>query len=513
MIGRARSLVGRDPLLAATFALLWCFALIPIWWPRFLPLLDLPDHLAAIAVWNRYHDPSWHYDKFYNLNLLPVPYWGYFFPVHLLSYVMPIEVANKVYLSAYALALPVGVALVGKRMGRSPWLAVFAFPLVFNFNFSLGFVTFCGGLAVLFYAIYALDSFLEKPARGSAIAVGLLSLLLYFMHILPWMFFGLSAIVLLFSHGWHPRRMAVAAGVMLPSLLIALYGFHAASGATAVRGGPLKFDARFDTALVNLQQLPTSILTATGGDMAYRIMLGLCALWLILLLTARTDGRDSAAGEHGFAYRLELIAGLAAIMPFILPVHMFKPVDLWMIGGRFVSVAALFAVLLPHGALEGRRKLLLVPAIALALYYPQQLGKAWHRFDQRASSVRRLLATVPRGSSTLTLIIGDGTDPDVEKQTVPYLQFHAYAHLYAGGFDPWSLSTGFPMIARPDAALPAPVWKHPETFHLEVQGVHYDYLLTKGETWDYSMFGPNDAGLAPLIDQDGDWRLYRIRHP
>jgi len=53
----------------------------------------------------------------------------------------------------------------------------------------------------------------------------------------------------------------------------------------------------------------------------------------------------------------------------------------------------------------------------------------------------------------------------------------------------------------------------PETFHLEVQGIHYDYLLTKGETWEYSMFGPNDAGIAPLIDQDGDWRLYRIKHP
>lgn len=343
-------------------------------------------------------------------------------------------------------------------------------------------------------------------------AVGLLTLLLYFMHILPWMFFGLAAAVLLASHGWHPRRMLAAAALMAPSLAVALYGFHAARGMTAVNAGPLKFDARFDTALINLQQLPTSIVTATGSDMAYRIMLAMCALWLVVLATARTDGRDSEAGAHGFAYRLEIIAGLAALMPFVLPVHMFKPVDLWMIGGRFVSVAALFAVLLPHGPIAGRRKLILVPAIALALYYPHALGRAWHRFDQRASSVRRLMANVPRGASTLTLVVGDGTDPDVEKQTVPYLQFHAYAQLLGGGFDPWSLSTGFPMVTRGETALPAPVWKHPETFHLEVQGVHYDYLLTKNEAWDYSMFGPNDAGLAPLLQVDGEWRLYRIKH-
>lgn len=484
-----------------------------IWWPRCLPLLDLPDHLAAIAIWHRYGDASWQYANYYKLNLLPVPYWGYFFPVHLLSYLMSIEVANKVYLSVYALALPVGVALFGRRMGRNPWLAVFAFPLVFNFNFSLGFVTFCAGLAVLFYALWALDRFLEQPTRARAIAVGLLSLLLYFMHILPWLFFGLAAIVLLFSHGWRPRRMGVAAALMLPSLLVALYGFHAARGLTAVAGGPLKLDGRFDNALTNLQQMPTSILTATGGDMSYRIMLALCLLWLAVLLTARTDERDSAAREHGFPYRLEVIAALAAVMPFILPVHLFKPVDLWMIGGRFFSVAALFGVLLPHGPLAGRRKLLLVPVIALALYYPYQLGKAWHRFDVRASSVRRLMANVARGSSTLTLVIGDGTDPDVDKQTVPYLQFHAYASLFGGGYDPWSLSTGFPMVPRPEAVKPAPVWKHPETFRFDVQGLHYDYILTRNETWDYSLFGPNDAGLAPLIQQDGDWRLYQIRHP
>jgi hypothetical protein len=505
-------LVERDPLLVCTFALLWSFALVPIWWPRFLPLLDLPDHLAAIAVWHRYGDASWQYAKYYDLNLLPVPYWGYFFPVHLLSYVFSIETANKLYLSAYALALPVGVALLARRMGRNPWLAVLAFPLVFNSNFSLGFVTFCGGLAVLFYAIWALDRFLERPTRAAAVAVALLTLLLYFMHVLPWLFFGLVSLVLLASHGWHPRRIAAAAALMAPSLLVALYGFRGARGSTAVNAGPLKLDARFESVLTNLKLLPTSLFTATGGDLVYRLMLALVLVWLALLVTARTDGRARAPAEHAFAWRLELIAALAAVMPFVLPTHLFKPVDLWLIGGRFVSVAALFAVILPRGRLAARRKLILVPAIALAIFYPCALARAWHRFDVRAASVRRLLADVPRGASTLTLVIGDGTDPDVEREAVPYLQFHAYAHLWSGGFDPWSLGTGFPMRTRKDTAKPAPIWKHPETFRLDAQGVAYDYLLTKNESWDHALIGPQNAAEAPLVGHDGDWRLYRVEH-
>lgn len=510
---RARRSASRDPLLVGTFALLWIFALIPIWAPRMLPLLDLPDHLAAIGVWHRFHDATWNYEHYYRLNLLPLPYWGYFFPVHLLSYVFSIETANKIYLSAYALALPIGVAWLAHRMGRSVWLSVFAFPIVFNYNLTLGFVTFCGGLAVLFFALAALDAYMEAPSRKRAIAVFVLTLVLYFFHVLPWLFFGLSAVVLLLSHGWHPRRIGIAAGLMLPSVAIAIYAFAASRGVTAVEAGPLKLDAHFDDAMNNLQTIPTSILTASATDMTYRVMLALFAVWMTLFITARTDANDSEARAHGFAYRLEILFALSALMIFVLPGHLFKPVDLWMIAGRFVTVTAIFAVLLPHGPLNGRRKLLLIPVVVLAAYYPTQLARAWRKFDNRAESVRRLMRLVPRGSNTLVLTVGDGSDVDIDKQALPYLQFHAYAQYFAGGYDPYALSTGFPMVERKENALPAPMWKHPETFRLEQQGVFYDYVLTRNETWPHALFGPDAAGQAPLVEVDGEWRLYKVKKP
>ena len=153
-VANTRSAVRREPLFVAAFAILWICALVPLWVPRFLPLLDMPDHLDAIAIWHRYHNDSWGYSKYYQLNLIPLPYWGYFLPVHLLSYLMPIEIANKVYLSAYALLLPVSTAVLARQMGRSHWLALFSFPLVFNMNFSYGFITFCAGLVVLSFALW-----------------------------------------------------------------------------------------------------------------------------------------------------------------------------------------------------------------------------------------------------------------------------------------------------------------------------------------------------------------------
>jgi hypothetical protein len=42
--------------------------------------------------------------------------------------------------------------------------------------------------------------------------------------------------------------------------------------------------------------------------------------------------------------------------------------------------------------------------------------------------------------------------------------------------------------------------------------VHYDYILTLAEMFDYSLYGPDDQGRAPLVGRDGEWRLYKVRH-
>ncbi len=509
-----RRQLGRDPALVSAFAILWAVALVPIWWPRFLTLMDLPQHLAAIGIWHRYGDPAWGYSNFYQLNRLPVPYWGYFFPVHLLSYVFPIEIANKLYLSAYAAALPVGVGLLARRMGRSPWLLVFAFPLVFNFNFAFGFITFCAGLAIYLFAVYALDLFLEQPTRRRAIAVALLGVAIYFTHLIIFFFFGLSVIVLFACYARRPRRLAAAAALLVPSLICAFIGAHAAhDGSTAYNPGPFEFDARFDKPLQSLQSAGTSLLAAWGGDGTYKVLLLLGGLWLAALLSARPD--DDEARGPGWPYRLEALFVLASLMPFVLPAHIFKPFDLWMIGGRFYVVIALFALLLPRGRFGGNRGFILALTFLLALYYPLKLAAAWKRFDGRASSVTRLMRHVQRGSSTLVLEVGDASDPDVGRESQPYTQFHAVAQLLAGGYDPWSLDIGFPMIPKPGVKLPAgPVWKHPESFDLERESQQFDFLLTRKEPRDYSLLaGPNDAGAAPLVDADGDWRLYRLHHP
>lgn len=516
----------------AVFAALWVTTLVPIWRPRFLPLLDLPNHLSAIAIWHRYADPSWGYQRFYNLNLLPLPYWGYFFPVHMLAYLMPIEVANKVYLSAYALALPAGGALLARQMGRSPWLCVFVFPLVFNMNFAFGFITFCAGMTLLLFALVVLDRFLQSPTRGRGLALFALTTFLYTTHVLPWLFFGVAALILLFchgqGHGLRPLRMLAAAAAMLPSVALGVFAFRAAQTAgTHVKPGELDYRASSEALTHGIEQAFHRVLATWPADLPYQIMLLLALCWVFAMSSGRSDVPPEAAREResmgggatsgGFRYRLELVLALACCAAVFLPMHLFKPVDLWMIGGRFVSVVVLFAVLLPRGPFvgegSGRRGLLLVPVVLLHVVYAYRLTTQWREFDRRAASVRRLAKRIPRGSSTLTLTLGELTDPSVDYQTVPYVQFHAYPQFFAGGFEPWVLNTGFPMVRKPGAGLPSPRWKQPQQFRYELHGRYYDYVLIRGEARDHQMFGPDDGPSAPLVAQDGEWRLYRIKDP
>lgn len=512
-VQRLWKLIARDPLFVAAFAILWLASLQPLWRPHWLPCLDLPNTLSAVALWHRYGDASWRYQEFYRLNLLPLPYWGYMLPVHLLAYVAPIEIANKLFLSAYALALPVGVALLARRMGRSHWLALFSFALLYNINFALGFVTFCTGVAVLPYALWALDRFLDGPTRGRAVALALVTLALYFSHVLPWLFFGLAAALLLSCHTKYPRRVVAAAALMLPSVLVAIYAFSAArDGSTAVHPGALRYEAMREPLLDILRWVPQSLTPVWPGNKAYYIVIALFAAWMTLLLTDRREA-PAPTGMAAIAhhYRLELLFALTALCVIFGPTHLYQPVDLWMIGTRFTPVAAMLGALMVRAPIVGWRRLVVGGVVAISTVQPVLLARSYVAFDKSAVHARRVIAHIPRGSSTLTLIYGDGRDPAVADHAVPYLMFHAYAQLQAGGYDPWAVGNGFPMVPRPGRALPAPPWKHPEMFDQRTMASAYDFILTFKELHDYAIFaGPDDASRFPLVAADGDWRLYKV---
>jgi hypothetical protein len=501
-----------DRMLVAALAAVWLSALLPIWIPRFLPLLDFPNHLGAMAILHRHGDPSWGYDKFYTLNLKPAPYWGHYFPVHVLAYLVPLEVANKIWISAVALALPLGTATLARQIGRSPWLALLVAPFVFSFCFAMGFLSFCGGLAVFPWAFYTLESFLDEPTVGRGVALALLACVLYLMHVMPWVVFGLGAGVILCSHGWRPKRMLVAAGCLLVSVALALSGLlQQQKWSTATTAAKVTHEGgwtmRFDTFRVAVRGLKDRWLVNLPHGWTTVMELVLLASLVALIVTALWARSEQ---QRGFRWRYEVVLVICLLLYFCLPQTLYTPLAWWYIAGRMTAFLAVVLALSPRGAIEGRRRLILIPALIISLAFPVVLAVHWYRFDTRTRGFARLMKTVPRGSSTLVLMLGHVDDPDADKNSLPFLEFHALAQVLGGGFDPWSQATplgGFPMSPIPEKTLPAPYYSRPQDFSFDRYGAYYDYILTRNERETHSTV--NDAR-AWLVGTDGPYRLYRV---
>ncbi len=498
---------GRSWMAWGLTAILVAVTLFSLWAPRFLPLLDLPNHLAFISVWARLEDPSWGYDRFYEYNRMPVPYWGYYYAARLLSYLLSVEAANKVVLSLYALALPASLAVFARRFDRDPRVALLAFPLIFNFSFGLGFLSFCCGLPLILFSLVAVDRAVERPSVLRLVLVFVSALATYFMHPLPWVMLGLCALVLVALRAGTIRRGLLVTAVLASSAAV--------SGACAilsqrtlkdVGGTSAGFSARYEGARALLTNLPDRI-AVTWPSQVDGVLLGLWGAVLVLLAGAYVLLRPVRGLRRG-DWIPEACLGVAIVAYAACPTHTYKPVWWWMVGPRLVTTIALFWLTLVPARL-GRRAsaLVFIGGLAGAIYIAA-LGARFLAFDSRARGIADVMSDVPRGSSTLFVQPQSDDDDAVDRWYDPYAQFHSYAQVLGGGFDPYMFHHGFPIRLRQGVTpLAAPHFFRQREFRFSTHARGYDFVVTRAELRDYAMFG-DAQGRARLVKQSGAFRLY-----
>lgn len=497
-----------DGWLVAAVAVSALATVAPIWIAKYLPLLDLPNHLAAVAIWHYHDDPNWDFARFYDLNLVPLPYWAHYYTVHLLTYVTrSVEVANKIFLTAYALALPAGAWALGRRFGRSPWLALFAFPLVWNFNLGDGFIAYCAGFAAVPVALVVVDRHATAPTWQRALAVAAVGTSIYFFHLLAYVLFLVCAgmVVLAQRRAFAPRLLAARA---LPVVSCAGIGawalqhansmnFHRVTGA----GRDLIYDAVSD----RLAQMPDRLINFLPGRVDELVVIVAGACWLALAVTAARIIDDDARAQPPHLWGPELCFVAALALYLLSPRSMQRPFYWHMINGRFVVAVALFGVLTLRGPIAGRRRLLMAPLVAATVIYMVSLCGAFREFNRHAAGFDEVVAQIPRGKQVLTLVLRPMGDSTVNVSA--FNQWPSYVQLRHGGYNFYNFAEGFPLVYR--VHLPAPPWSHTDQFDWNADAAPYDYFLTFREGWEYSpMKQPLVEGKVSLVAERGAWRLY-----
>jgi len=211
------------PWWTAIFVVLSVAAIYPIWRSRHPPIQDLPQHLAAISVLKNYPDLG--LGQYFELHLLRTQYLAYYLVAQGLSYITGVTLANKILLCIAIIALPLSIVALLRSLGRDPRLAVFAFGLTYNAHLVLGFFNFLAALPLVFFGLAAAVRLREKHTLKRQVVLGILLLVCFYMHVVPFAFLGLGAVAVLIGddlkrtvqRGYSFIPVTIAAGAWLAS--------------------------------------------------------------------------------------------------------------------------------------------------------------------------------------------------------------------------------------------------------------------------------------------------------
>lgn len=163
---------------------------------RLFPFTDLPNHLAAATIHRYYGEEGNRFREFFSLDLFLKPN-----VFHLLFCSFPlfpsVEFANRIYLSLYAGALPLSLLFLIRRFRGDPWFSLIAFPLLYNYSASWGFMGFLFALPIMLVSFALMSDLSERGGAGNGLFLALLLILLFFVHALAALFALLLFIVML----------------------------------------------------------------------------------------------------------------------------------------------------------------------------------------------------------------------------------------------------------------------------------------------------------------------------
>lgn len=539
------SATAPTPVFARIDALRWAWAaalaagIAPLWFTSALPLVDLPQHLHLISVLHRLDDPTTLYPRLFEARGELTPYLGYYYAVSLLHWLLPLEIANKVFLSAYLMGMPLGMAFLLRSLQRPTWPALLSLPFAYGDSFAWGFVNYCSALPLTFVAAGCFArAIADAPRRrrwAAMLAVSLVAVLLFHVQAFAYLALALPFLLLTtrapedrrrprpgdsrLDSVLRPRLLALVAVIPGAALSVAWFGGRLGEPVEIAPGEPWKAwgppfspqNLAWKSTEQNWHELPRVLANMLwdGSDRYALYAVALIAAAAVAVAgLSRLRGDAAAAPTSGPIERWRM-AGLAAIA---LALYFLLPFDVrgyvYYLNTRYAHLAApLLLASIPM--LRGRAaRPLAFAAAASSLVLAIPLAAAFHAFGRESAPLRRLTASAGERPMVMGLIF----DPSSRVIRHPvFLHSAAVIARERGG------ATNFSFASTPHSpvryrGLPPPTFPsewNPRAFSMTAHGHAYDLFLVRGQHPARVFGGALNAGELALAGEDGGFFLLR----
>ena len=499
-----------------------CIAVVvPLWASRYIPAVDLPEHLFLVRVLSELGDPGSIFNGVYVFKP-GLTYLIFYGSVFLLGKILGIELAMKFYLSLVLACFPLSVWALTRALGRSQWLALLAVPLAFTDNFYWGIISFHSTVPLCIFSMAALVKVLQQPEplnRRPALALGASLLAVQLVHGAAMILPGLAFPVLLALTPSDKRRRFRAIIACAPAAIVFLawITIGVSSGRRlGAPGEPWTMQPGGLLSLVNYRFRGAAV----AWDAAINLLHGGFWSWadrpivtfaaIAAAICAVAGVLQPAPAETSVLARARPLAlfAIAALLYFELPADINGYV--YALAPRYAPIAALLLIpVLPFPV--GRLKYLAaVACAATAIHTPVVLTPLFAAFGREASAIEPIVASVASRSKIMHLIVNPGSH--TASHTV-YLHYTAYLAFRTGSIPSFSLAIdpSYPIGYAPGGRPPASPWEwRPFQVDFNAAGPYYDYFLWRGRGEPMPFVGPFSNQLE-LVTQSSSWMLYRRR--
>lgn len=377
----------------AVLAALSLCVLAPIWIVRYPAIQDYWNHLLKAKIVSDYADVSLGYSRFYRILLLPIPNIASTLVLAAAMKLFAPMTAGKLFLSAYALALPLAARYLVRSAGvQYRPLQYIGFALVYNPCFWGGYIDFCMGAAAALTATGFWLRIGNKPSLRNGLAYLALVLLTYLTHF--WSFALLAVVTGVLAIGESNRKRALWIGcAVVCGILLVAY-----ARSTSERLSVGYYGASYTLSMArNFLSMPR--LASQDVDTAH--LASAAALIVVRLLLLGALVATATRGRSRLLWAATVLLMLYPVLPNQLG-RMYEP------GQRTLVVVPVILAGAATARLSARMDRVLWALVLSCAVLPALFAaKSWRAKDVDLAAYHEALRRIPPCSSVLHVITVD----------------------------------------------------------------------------------------------------------